>query len=269
MKLNLLTLLPFLTHSTTAHPSPSPKSQAPTSIPPIFFLAGDSTTAKQSTGGGGWGNGFLNTTLHHGATGTNYGVNGRTTVSYRADGYWATVLAGVASAHASGTHSPYVTIQFGHNDQKAAANISIAEYTSNLEVFVGDVRAAGGTPILVTPLSRRGYDNSTGTPLVVENLADQRAATIAAAQATGARWIDLNAASTRYLNAIGPADAWTYNLVADDQTHLNAQGSVVFGGLVAELIGGVLPDLKREGFVVVEETLREDLDEGVYFWPDL
>ncbi|PYH85858.1 SGNH hydrolase [Aspergillus uvarum CBS 121591] len=266
MKLPLLTLLPFLAQHTTAHPSRKP--QAPP-VPPIFFLAGDSTTAKQSTGGGGWGNGFLNTTLHHNATGINYGVNGRTTVSYRADGYWATVLASVTTAHASGTHNPYVTIQFGHNDQKAAANISIAEYTTNLEVFVSDVRTAGGTPILVTPLSRRGYDNSTGTPLIVENLADQRAATIAAAQATGALWIDLNAASTRYLNAIGPADAWTYNLVADDQTHLNAQGSVVFGGLVAELIGGVVPDLKREGFVVVERTLREDLDRGVYFWPEL
>ncbi|RAL14794.1 putative esterase [Aspergillus homomorphus CBS 101889] len=258
MKLNLITSLLALAGGTNAHPKTTPRA-------PLFLLAGDSTTAKQSTGGGGWGNGFINTTLHHGATGINYGVNGRTTVSYRADGYWATVLSKVTASRNEA--NPYVTIQFGHNDQKPAANISITEYTSNLERFVTEVRAAGGNPILVTPLSRRGYDNSTGVPRVVENLAAQRAATIAAARATGATFIDLNEASTRYLNSIGPADAWTYNLNPEDQTHLNAQGSVVFGGLVALLIEGALPELKEEGFVGVEKKLEVALDERKYFWP--
>ena len=35
--------------------------------PPYFILAGDSTTAVQSEGGGGWGTGFLTTTLTSGA----------------------------------------------------------------------------------------------------------------------------------------------------------------------------------------------------------
>ena len=72
--------------------------------PAAFFLAGDSTTAKQIevNGGGtlnctfhiieidivlGWGNGFLGT-LKNGARGTNYGHNGATTKSFVDGGDW-------------------------------------------------------------------------------------------------------------------------------------------------------------------------------------
>ena len=59
-----------------------PFEQRELSKPPAFFLAGDSTTAVQSTDGGGWGAGFL-TTLQKGAIGTNFGVNGATTVTFK------------------------------------------------------------------------------------------------------------------------------------------------------------------------------------------
>lgn len=38
-----------------------------------------------------------------------------------------------------------VTIQFGHNDQKIAADE--AAYSSNLQQLVNDVNSAGGTPV--------------------------------------------------------------------------------------------------------------------------
>lgn len=50
------------------------------------------------------------------------------------------------------------------------------------------------------------------------------------------RWIDLNAASMKYVNAIGHASADQYNLTPDDETHLNAHGEKLFGNLVANLI---------------------------------
>lgn len=85
-----------------AAPSPcSPKSAA-------FFLAGDSTTAIQSTNGGGWGTGFLSF-LRNGARGVNYGHNGATTVSFVAGGDWATVIGEVKNATAD--YEVYVTIQ--------------------------------------------------------------------------------------------------------------------------------------------------------------
>lgn len=49
----LLTLIP------PSHTHPTPARGCSPSNPPFFVLAGDSTTAVQSAGGGGWGNGFL------------------------------------------------------------------------------------------------------------------------------------------------------------------------------------------------------------------
>ncbi|PWY67588.1 SGNH hydrolase [Aspergillus sclerotioniger CBS 115572] len=259
MKISLLSLF-----SASISALPSPHTQQNT-IPPFFLLAGDSTTATQSSGGGGWGDGFINTTLHSGAKGLNYGHDGATTVSFRAGGDWATVLSKVKEYKTD--YRAYVTIQFGHNDQKPANNISLTEYTKNLEQFATDVKNAGGTPILVTPLSRRNYDNTTGTPTVIQDLADQRAATIAAANNTDTAYIDLNKASTDYLNAIGPVDAYTYNLTPDDHTHLNVAGSQVFGGLVASLIDQDFPELKNDDYVVVNPALLTALAAGKYYWP--
>ncbi|KAH3015642.1 hypothetical protein KXV73_004342 [Aspergillus fumigatus] len=216
MRLPLLSffILPLYALPTPSH---SPK-------PPFFLLAGDSTTAKQSSNGGGWGDGFLNTTLFHGASGLNYGHNGATTVSFRAGGDWETVLSKVAEY--KDRYAPFVTIQFGHNDQKPAANISLAEYTRNLEQFVSDY-----------------YHLESGRPARGDNCGGEEF-------------------------AIGPDKAYMYNLNPEDRTHLNAEGSIVFGGMVAELIDGVFAGLKKAGYVRVDPRLKRALDQGVYYWPD-
>lgn len=85
------------------------------------------------------------------ATGQNFGHNGATTVSFRAGGDWANVLAAVDNSVQS--YQPYVTIQFGHNDQKPAANISLAEYQANLEEFAAEAKAAGAIPVRLEILS--------------------------------------------------------------------------------------------------------------------
>lgn len=235
------------------------------SKPPFFVLAGDSTTATQSVGGGGWGDGFLNTTLFRNATGRNFGHNGATTVSFRTGGDWEQVLATVKQVRHA--YRPFVTIQFGHNDQKPAANISLSQYTGNLERFVAEAAEAGATPILVTPLSRRNYQNSTGTPQIVLSLANETTATISAAHSSGAKFIDLNEASTTYLNAIGPDDAYTYNLNPTDYTHLNVPGSIVFGGIVANLVAQNFVSLAKYGYLHADEKLKRDVESGIYFWP--
>ena len=159
-----------------------------------------------------------------------------------------------------------MTIQFGHNDQKPAANISIPEFTANLVRFVEDVRNVNATPILVTSLSRRNYQNTSDGATIVENLADVRAAAINAAQEASSLYIDLNQASEKYLNEIGPEDAYTYNLAPTDYTHLNDEGSVVFGNLVAMLLDEAVPEVKE--FVQPEAQIAEALQEGMYYFPE-
>jgi lysophospholipase L1-like esterase len=249
-----LSYLSLLATTTTALATAKAKA-------PFFILAGDSTTAKQSEGGGGWGTGFLTTTLTNGATGTNYGHNGATTVSFRQGGDWATVLSAAKTA-ASKSYAPYVTIQFGHNDQKPAANISAAQLTTNLVAFVNEVKQVGATPILVTSLSRRKYGSDGKIKL---DLADVVAAAKQAASETGADIIDLNAASVKYLNAIGKDKAPTYDLKEGDSTHLNAQGSVVFGNLVAMLIKKEVPAVSS--YIKPVKAVQSALEKGVYILP--
>ncbi|TVY27706.1 Rhamnogalacturonan acetylesterase [Lachnellula hyalina] len=228
---------------------------------PVFFLAGDSTTATITSGGGGWGDGFLST-LINGATGINFGHNGRTTVSFVQGGDWANVLSAVKNH--TGVYDPYVTIQFGHNDQKAAANISIAQFSTNLANMVSDVHTAGGTPILITSLSRRNY-NSSG--LIIENLAPQVAATVSVGSNTSTTVLHLNEESTKYLNAIGEEDAYEYNRVEGDYTHLNVAGQTVFGNMVGWLLEKSDLRAKVEGFLGLNGTIVKDIEGGVFILP--
>lgn len=203
----------------------------------------------------------MNTTLNNGATGKNFGHNGATTVSFRSGGDWANVLA--AAKEALSTHTPYVTLQWGHNDQKLENNITMAMFTDNLVMFVDEVREIGATPILVTSLSRRKFSNTTGK--VTESLADVTAAAKEAASRSKAEIIDLNAASTKYLNSIGADNAATYNLNPTDFTHLNGEGSVVFGNMVAILIDKEICELKR--YVVPVKEIAVALEDGKYIFP--
>ena len=221
------------------------------SKPVYFVLAGDSTTAVN----GGWGDGFLENTLLAPAAGINLGHSGATTVSFRAGGDWANVLDEIESHTA--THEVFVTIQFGHNDQKADKNISIPDYATNLRAFAEEVTSALATPILVTSLTRRTFKNGS----VVENLSNERAATIEVAEDLGVGFIDLNKASTDYVNAIGSSAADYYNLAAGDRTHLNGWGGVVFGRMVSDLLVEKFEDVKA--WTVPNATLSEQIRDGV------
>lgn len=73
-----------------------------------------------------------------GAAGVNLGHNGQTTVSYRANGYWKEVVATVGQK--VGSYDVWVTVQFGHNDQKPAKGISLAQFEANLEKMVTELK---------------------------------------------------------------------------------------------------------------------------------
>jgi lysophospholipase L1-like esterase len=129
--------LPFaalvLTVISSVQSSPVAKAEKP----PRFFLIGDSTVAVD----GGWGNGFLSY-LNAPAKGDNRGVSGSTTVSWRSNGRWDTLIKGIGAAKAE--FEPVVTIQFGHNDQKV---MQLDEFHTNLVNIGNQIKTAGGTPV--------------------------------------------------------------------------------------------------------------------------
>jgi len=226
-----------------------------TSDTSVFLLAGDSTTATQSPGGGGWGDGFKNFTLIPPSFAINYGHDGATTSSFMEGPDWDWVVGNATDFHAMG-FTVYVTIQFGHNDMKLA-NFSDT-FKSNLALMSSNIKSIGGTPVLVTSLSRRNYF-ANGT--IDDTLGPWADYAREVAAETNTDHIDLWAASIEYLEKIGEVAADRMNLVSNDTTHLNVAGSIVFGRMVSDLLVAAVPGV--EEVTKKNETLSRMIAEGI------
>ena len=198
-----------------------------------IVLVGDSTTATE----GGWGPGFCATVTPN-VTCVDLGANGRSTKSYLDEGLWTKALA---------EKGDYYNIQFGHNDQKddplrhAAAD---GLYRDNLRRLIHDVRAQGGIPIVISPLSRRNYKNGE---LVNDGLEQYTAAARLVANEEHVSFVDLNSLSHKLLSGMTQERADAFNMqghpdakvenagpAKPDRTHLNDKGKAVFGRMVAD-----------------------------------
>ena len=117
-------------------------------------LIGDSTCATKELSKQnperGWGQLFQ--PLFDGSvTIRNHAVNGRSTKSFRDEGWWQRVCDELRPGD-------YVFIQFGHNDQKQADSARYAspeQYAANLRRYADETRARGAVPVLLTPVVRR------------------------------------------------------------------------------------------------------------------
>jgi len=125
--------------------------------PVTIHLAGDSTMAikrAEKRPETGWGE-FLAEQFRKGSVVVdNRAMNGRSTRTFIEEGRWTELLDATKPGDV-------VLIQFGHNDhsvEKPDRYTPPADYVRNLERFVADVRAKHATPILLTPVARRRFD---------------------------------------------------------------------------------------------------------------
>ena len=206
--------------------------------PVRLILVGDSTVAPVN----GWGPGFCALVVPE-VTCVNLGKNGRSTNSYRAEGLWAEVMN--ALKQNSPFRATYVLIQFGHNDQPGKpqpADVA-TEFPRNMREYAREVSAAGGKPVLITPLTRRIFENGTLT----NDLDVWAAATRKAAADAGVPVLDLNTESAAAVQKMGPAEADTLAMETPatfDHTHLGAKGSALFGRMVADELVAAIPALR-------------------------
>lgn len=104
-------LFPFLLSVLPITLASSVQNRNQSGRPVYFLLAGDSTTAPD----GGWGDGFLATTVAPGSSGHNYGHSGATTASFRAGGDWGKVVKDIKTYKVSKlehlNHNTYQSIQ--------------------------------------------------------------------------------------------------------------------------------------------------------------
>lgn len=203
-----------------------------------IVLVGDSTVAS----GSGWGDGLIKL-MAPGVEGINLAVKGRSSKSYRAEGYWQKVLEKKPS---------WVLIQFGHNDQpgKGPKLETDAETTfrENLVRYIDEAKAIGAQPVIVTSLVRRNFDPQ-GKILPDLLVPYVEAARIVAAE-KGVPLVDLYARSVERMNQLGPESALAYDAKSKDpakpdKTHLSPFGETRTAELVAGEIRKVSPELAK------------------------
>jgi pectinesterase len=200
-----------------------------------IVLVGDSTVND----GGGWGYGFKQY-LTTNAECINTAANGRSSKSFMAEGRWTNALA---------LHGDYYLIQFGHNDEPGKGPDRETDpsttYTQNLERYVDEARSIGAKPVLVTSLTRRIFDKSSGK--LAPNLVPYVEAMKKVAAERKVPLVDLHALSVEYCEKIGAEETAKFNPTGKngkpDTTHLNAEARVIFAGIVVDELRKVVPEL--------------------------
>ncbi|NYE63615.1 lysophospholipase L1-like esterase [Duganella sp. 1224] len=231
------------------------------SKPIRLILVGDSTLANTS----GYGDAFC-ARVNRANTCLNLAKGGRSSGSFRAEGRWDEVeglLRGSAAYRAT-----YVLIQFGHNDQPGKPGRSTdlkTEFPANMTRYAKEVKALGGIPVLVTPLTRRTFKDG----ILENNLAPWADVIRATAAEEHVPLLDLNADSYAAVQAMGQDEADTLAMVprpadygapqppgkvevagaaksAFDRTHLGARGAAFFSRMVMEELKRAVPELAAQ-----------------------
>jgi len=124
------------------------------------FMAGDSTMAFKPIKDrpeNGWGMPFSQF-FDESIKVENRAMNGRSTRTFIEEGRWESIEKSLQPGD-------FVIIQFGHNDEsekKKDRYTPPEQYKANLARFIRETRAKGAKPLLMSPITRR-YFNEDGT----------------------------------------------------------------------------------------------------------
>ena len=223
-----------------AHPCVATVEIAKADELPTVFIAGDSTVTDQPREpNASWGQMFTRF-FKPGVAIANHAESGETLKSFvtgmRLDKMLSFMKAG-----------DYLFIQFGHNDQKANWPQTYVEafttYKSYLKTFIAEARRRGATPVLVTSMHRRNFDEHGK---IKNTLGDYPEAVRQVAREENVALIDLHAMSAKFYEALGPETspvAFAGN--GRDATHHSAYGAYELAKCVVEGVRTSGLDLKR------------------------
>lgn len=171
----------------------------------------------------------------------NYAKNGTSTKSFYESNRFTPVRENMKEGD-------ILFIQFGHNDEKSDEERHTeprTTYKEFLKIFIDSALSKKAYPVLISSLSRRGYDENgniinshTDYPIAMKELADT----------CGIPYIDLCNLSKELLEEVGEAKskkwfmvfpAGTYKNYSEDMvdnTHLHYEGAVIMAELVANAV---------------------------------
>jgi lysophospholipase L1-like esterase len=219
-------------------------------ITKTIWLCGDSTMAIKDSKvfpETGWGMPFVHF-WQPSVSIKNLAKNGRSTKTFRSEMLWKQVTD-------SAKKGDYVFIQFGHNDEakeKVERYAPPDSFLTNLRQFVEEAKAVGAIPVLITPVSRRKFDqqgNALPTHAVYSPLVKQVAAE------TGSLVFDLDEQSRALYQQFGPENSkWLFLQLQKgehpnypdgkiDNTHFSELGARLIAQIVLKDIQHNIPEL--------------------------
>ncbi|MDP1512695.1 rhamnogalacturonan acetylesterase [Paenibacillus sp. CMAA1739] len=208
-----------------------------------LFLAGDSTVTDQGLSGypyTGWGQ-ALPALFKHDVCVDNHAVSGRSSKSFVDEGRLDAILGEMKAGD-------FLFIQFGHNDQKPdpqRATEPFTTYKEHLRLYIDGARSKGGTPVLITPVHRR-YFNEDGT--LSDTHGDYITAVRELAEEANVPLIDLSARTQELYEKLGPEDSkelfmWllpgeymNFSGGLEDNTHFHEHGAIRIANMVARAV---------------------------------
>jgi pectinesterase len=258
--------------------------------PTTIFVIGDSTAANKDTTRGkqerGWAMVLQEYFDQKVITVDNHAVNGRSSKSFIDEGRWDVVLSKMKPGD-------YVIIQFGHNDEKPAADRHTdpgTTFDANLRRFVLESRARGGIPILCNAVVRRNFYRQVDSSVDDESLRnttyedekvnsdtliDTHGAYLLSprnvARELGVPFIDANRVTHDLEQGMGiegsrrlhmwfrPGEHPSVPKGRKDNTHYNVYGATVVAGLLAEEIAHQVPALKKKMDIKKIKKLKKRL----------
>ena len=182
---------------------------------PTLYLMGDSTVCDQPREPfNSWGQ-MITRFLKPEIAVSNQAESGESVAGAlakgRLDKIWATMKPG-----------DYLFLQFGHNDMKSTAADALERYTSDLRRVVDETRKHGATMVLLTPVSRRTFDDAgkitnsfRGYPDAVKQVAREKQVPL----------IDLQDMAAAFYETMGPEESHRAFANMSENTHHGDYGS--------------------------------------------
>ncbi|QJE01972.1 rhamnogalacturonan acetylesterase [Massilia forsythiae] len=255
---------------------------------PSIVLIGDSTVrngrddgqGKGPAGQWGWGNPLAAYVDPAKVNVVNRAVGGLSSRTYLTSGHWQRTLALIKPGDV-------VLMQFGHNDaaplnddKRARGTIrgtgeeaqeidniltkqheTVHSYGWYLRRFIADIRARGATPVVVSPIPRKAWDEQGK---VRRNRADYAGWAQQVAQGERVAFIDLNELAARRYDELGhDAVMKLFPLtVPDEHVHTNWAGAQLNADIVAAGLRG-LGDARIAGFMHRDAGMKEGANTNV------
>jgi lysophospholipase L1-like esterase len=139
----------------------------------------------------------------------------------------------------------YLFIQYGHNDMKSKAPNALETFANNLRRVVDETRSHGGTPVLVTSVSRRTFGPDGK---ITNSFGGYTDAVRAVAKEIKCALIDLQASSALFYEALGDRQSHLAFATMQEGTHHNNYGSYEIAKCI--VMGIKLIHLDLEKYIV-------------------